>query len=76
MSSRCRTTTQQPLPDPSLADRAVRRKKTVITNAGWTRTEKGDANDNPRPLIAQLAMIRAEKAKLQGYPNYARLCAV
>ena len=36
----------------------------------WTRTEKGDANDT-RAIIAELASLRAEKAKLLGYPNYA-----
>jgi peptidyl-dipeptidase Dcp len=59
-------TTQQPLLT-SLADRAVREK---LFNASWMRTEKGDANDT-RAIIAELAVIRAEKAKLLGYPNYA-----
>lgn len=59
-------TTQQPLLT-SLADRGVREK---LFNNSWTRTEKGDANDT-RPLIQQLAVLRAEKAKLLGYPNYA-----
>ena len=59
-------TTQQPLL-ASLADRAVREK---LFNASWTRTEKGDKNDT-RANIAQLAVLRAEKAKLLGYPNYA-----
>jgi peptidyl-dipeptidase Dcp len=59
-------TTQQPLLT-SLADRAVREK---LFQNGWTRTEKGDANDT-RAIIAQLAVLRAEKAKLLGYPNYA-----
>src|SRR3954466_13051595 len=59
-------TTQQPLLT-SLSDRAVREK---LFNLSWTRTEKGDKNDT-RAIIAQLAMIRAEKAKLLGYPNYA-----
>jgi peptidyl-dipeptidase Dcp len=34
------------------------------------RAEKGDANDT-RAIISQLAVLRAEKAKLLGYPNYA-----
>jgi len=59
-------TTQQPLLT-MLADRSVREK---LFNSSWTRTEKGDANDT-RPLIQQLAVLRAEKAKLLGYPNYA-----
>ncbi|HMH64128.1 MAG TPA: M3 family metallopeptidase, partial [Rhizomicrobium sp.] len=59
-------TTQQPLLT-SLADRSVREK---LFNSSWTRTEKGDRNDT-RAIISELAMIRAEKAKLLGYPNYA-----
>ncbi|HWA30860.1 MAG TPA: M3 family metallopeptidase, partial [Rhizomicrobium sp.] len=59
-------TTQQPLL-AELTNRDVREK---LFNASWTRTEKGDANDT-RATIAQLAKLRAEKAKLLGYPNYA-----
>ena len=59
-------TTQQPVL-ASLTDRAVREK---IFDNSWTRTEKGDANDT-RATISELAKIRAEKAKLLGYPNYA-----
>jgi peptidyl-dipeptidase Dcp len=59
-------TTQQPLLT-SLSDRAVREK---LFNNSWTRTEKGDKNDT-RAIISQLAMLRGEKAKLLGYPNYA-----
>jgi peptidyl-dipeptidase Dcp len=58
-------TTQQPLLT-DLADRSVREK---LFNNSWTRTEKGDANDT-RAIIAQQAVLRAEKAKLLGYPNY------
>ena len=59
-------TTQQPLLT-SLTDRSVREK--LFANS-WTRTEKGDAHDT-RAIISQLAVLRAEKAKLLGYPNYA-----
>ncbi len=59
-------TTQQPVLT-ALTNRAVREK---IFNNSWTRTEKGDANDT-RAIIAQLAVLRAQKAKLLGYPNYA-----
>src|SRR5690606_17612631 len=58
-------TTQQPLLT-SLANRSVREK---LFHASWTRSEKGDANDT-RAIIAQLALLRTEKAKLLGYPNY------
>jgi peptidyl-dipeptidase Dcp len=59
-------TTQQPLLT-SLENRAVREK---LFNQSWTRAEKGDAHDT-RAVISRLAVLRAEKAKLLGYPNYA-----
>src|SRR6185312_5261649 len=58
-------TTQQPLL-VSLSDRGVRER---LFDNSWTRTEKGDANDT-RATIARIAQLRAEKAKLLGYPNY------
>ena len=59
-------TTQQPDLLP-LTDRATREK---LFDQRWTATEKGDANDT-RATIAEIAQLRAEKAKLLGYPNYA-----
>jgi peptidyl-dipeptidase Dcp len=59
-------TTQQPALS-SLTDRATRE---ALYQQGWTRAEKGDANDT-RATIQSLAQLRAEKAKLLGYPNYA-----
>jgi peptidyl-dipeptidase Dcp len=59
-------TTQQPVLS-SLTDRATR--KTIFENS-WNRNERGDANDT-RNLIARLAQLRAQKAALLGYPNYA-----
>ncbi|HEX4861070.1 MAG TPA: M3 family metallopeptidase, partial [Rhizomicrobium sp.] len=59
-------TTQQPALG-SLTDRAVREK---LFDSSWTRTEKGDANDT-RDTISRIAQLRAQKAKLLGYPNYA-----
>jgi peptidyl-dipeptidase Dcp len=59
-------TTQQPLLQ-DLSDRGVREE---LFNHAWTRAEKGDANDT-RELIATQAVLRAEKAKLLGFPNYA-----
>ncbi|HEV7164187.1 MAG TPA: M3 family metallopeptidase [Gammaproteobacteria bacterium] len=59
-------TTQQPLLQ-FLSNRATREK---LFKASWTRTELGDANDT-RPTILKIAKIRAEKAKIMGYPNYA-----
>jgi peptidyl-dipeptidase Dcp len=59
-------TTQQ----PSLTDLSDRATRETLYNLSWNRTEKGDRNDT-RAIIAQQAVIRAEKAKLLGYPNYA-----
>jgi peptidyl-dipeptidase Dcp len=59
-------TTQQPI-FPSLTNRATREK---IFENSWSRTERGDANDT-RAAIARLAQLRAEKAKLLGYANFA-----
>lgn len=61
-------TTQQPAL-ATLSDRATRK---ALFHASWTRTEKGDANDT-RSTIATMAKLRAEKAQLLGYPNYAAL---
>jgi len=58
-------TTQQPLLQ-DLSDRAMRQQ---LFEAGWTRAEKGDANDT-RETISTLAKLRAEKARLLGDPNY------
>ncbi len=51
----------------SLTNRDVRKK---LFNQRWTATEKGDANDT-RAAIEEIAQLRAEKAKLLGYPNFA-----
>ncbi len=59
-------TTQQP-DLSSLSDRATRRK---IFENSWNRAERGDANDT-RSTLARLAQLRAQKAALLGYPNYA-----
>ncbi|MQP76557.1 peptidyl-dipeptidase Dcp [Stenotrophomonas sp. MYb238] len=59
-------TTQQPVL-MSLQDRDLRAK---VLEASETRTEKGDANDTRR-IIQRLAQLRAAKAKLLGFPNYA-----
>jgi peptidyl-dipeptidase Dcp len=59
-------TTQQPALQ-SLANRDTRAK---LFNNGWTRAERGDANDT-RATISSLAQLRATKAKLLGFPNYA-----
>jgi peptidyl-dipeptidase Dcp len=59
-------TTQQP--DLTyLSDRATREK---IFENSWNRCEHGDANDT-RATIARLAQLRAQKAALLGFPNFA-----
>ena len=59
-------TTQQP-DLQTLKDRDTRK---ALFDASWTRAEKGDGNDT-RQTIARLAKIRAEQAKLLGFPDYA-----
>jgi len=59
-------TTQQ----PALQDINDRATREALFNASWNRAEKGDANDT-RDMIERIAQIRAEQAKLLGYPNYA-----
>ncbi|WP_447640612.1 MULTISPECIES: peptidyl-dipeptidase Dcp [Chitinophagaceae] len=59
-------TTQQPYLS-SLKNRDVRKK---IFDASWMRTEKNDSNDT-RKTISRLAQLRAQKAQLLGFKNYA-----
>ncbi|HFS7457278.1 TPA: peptidyl-dipeptidase Dcp [Klebsiella aerogenes] len=59
-------TTQQPA-QQALADRQTRHN---LFAAGWTRNQKGDANDT-RELVLRLAEIRARKAALLGVADYA-----
>jgi peptidyl-dipeptidase Dcp len=59
-------TTQQPAL-ASLDDRATRHQ---LFENSWNRTERGDANDT-RDIVKRMAKLRAGKAKLLGYSNYA-----
>jgi len=59
-------TTQQP-DLQSLSNRDTR--KALFANS-WNRAEGSGASDT-RVTIARLAQLRAQKAKLLGYPNYA-----
>jgi len=59
-------TTQQPALQ-SLKDRTTRK---ALYEASWNRAELGNADDT-RDIIEQLAQIRAQEAKLLGFPNYA-----
>jgi peptidyl-dipeptidase Dcp len=59
-------TTQQP-DLAALQDRAVRQQ---LFELSWNRTERGDANDT-RATVATMARLRAQKAQLLGFPDYA-----
>lgn len=59
-------TTQQ----PDLAQLSDRITRHTLFEDSWNRTERGGPNDT-RATISQLAKVRAEKAKLLGYPTYA-----
>lgn len=59
-------TTQQPALQ-GLSNRSSRQK---LFEASWNRTERADSNDT-RKLIVEIAKIRASKAKLMGFKNYA-----
>ena len=59
-------TTQQP-DLQSLSNRTTRER---LFSSSWNRTEKEGANDT-RVTISQIARLRADKAKLLGFPNYA-----
>jgi peptidyl-dipeptidase Dcp len=61
-----KNTTQQP-PLSHLTNRNTRER---LFRAGWTRCERGDANDT-RAIVARLATIRAERAALLGFPTFA-----
>ena len=58
------TTTQPVL--ASLKDRTLRER---IFNASVGRNRSGDTDN--RPIVARLAQLRAQKAKLLGFPNWA-----
>jgi peptidyl-dipeptidase Dcp len=59
-------TTQQ----PTLGELTQRATRQAIFENSLNRAERGDENDT-RSAIVRLAQIRAQKAKLLGYPTYA-----
>ena len=59
-------TTQQ----PALASLSVRATRDAIFQNSWNRTERGDANDT-RAIVARLAQLRAQRAKLLGFSSHA-----
>ena len=66
-----RNTTQQPA-QAELKNRAVRQR---LFELSTMRTARGDTNDT-RSTIRRMAELRAEKAKLLGYPNWAEYALV
>jgi peptidyl-dipeptidase Dcp len=61
-----RNTTQQPALS-SLENRSTRQQ---LFEASWNRAKKNDSTDT-RSTLLKIATIRAEKAKILGFPNYA-----
>lgn len=59
-------TTQQPA-QASLTSRVLRQR---LFEASTLRASRGDSNDT-RSIVPRLAQIRAERARLLGYPTYA-----
>jgi peptidyl-dipeptidase Dcp len=59
-------TTQQ----PDLVHLTHRDTRQAIFEHSWNRSERGDATDT-RDTIAHLAQLRAQKAKLLGFPSFA-----
>ncbi|HEY2177205.1 MAG TPA: M3 family metallopeptidase, partial [Caulobacteraceae bacterium] len=59
-------TTQQ----PALASLDNRATRETLFSHSWTRSEKGDANDT-RATVLEIARLRADKAALLGYHDFA-----
>jgi peptidyl-dipeptidase Dcp len=59
-------TTQQPV----LASLTARATREAIYSNSWNRAGRGDANDT-REIIARLAQLRAQRARLLGFPSHA-----
>ena len=59
-------TTQQPY----FADLSDRTTREALFEDSWNRAQRGGPNDT-RATITRLAQLRARKARLLGYPNYA-----
>ena len=59
-------TTQQ----PDLVALTNRTTRQALFEQTWNRTERGDNNDT-RATVSRQAQLRAQKAKLLGFPNYA-----
>jgi len=55
---------------PDLVSLSNRASRQALFANSWERAERGDANDT-RATVARIAQLRAQKAKLLGYPNFA-----
>ncbi len=55
---------------PAMSDLADRATRQALFDASWTRAEHGDAHDT-RADVAEIALLRAQKAALLGYADYA-----
>jgi peptidyl-dipeptidase Dcp len=55
---------------PNLVSLSNRTSRQALFTSSWERAERGDANDT-RQIVARLAQLRAQKAKLLGFPNFA-----
>ena len=59
-------TTQQPV----LKDLSVRGSRQIIFTDSWNRAELGN-DDDTRQIIARLTQLRAQRARLLGFPSHA-----
>lgn len=59
-------TTQQPV----FGSLSVRATRETIFNNSWNRAERGDADDT-RNIIARIAQLRAQRARLLGFASHA-----
>jgi len=59
-------TTQQ----PDLGSLSQRGSRQAIFESSWNRAEHAGANDT-RDVVARMAQVRAQKAKLLGFPDFA-----
>ena len=69
-ASKYRITLQNTTQQPVMQDMDDRETRAELFNASWSRAEKGDDNDT-RETISRLASLRADKANILGFDNYA-----
>lgn len=69
-ASKYRITLQNTTQQPVMQDMDDRKTRAELFNASWSRAEKGDDNDT-RETVSRLASLRADKANILGFDNYA-----